>query len=366
MTQLDSLDTPLVAIDLEVLERNLKRTADMARQAGIKLRPHTKTHKSVWLAKEQIRHGAVGITVAKLGEAEVMAAGGIRDILVAYPIVGEVKLRRLGKLMEQAEMTVSTDDLNVARGLSDLGVSLGRPVSLYVDVNSGLNRCGREPGAETLELVLRMAELPGIRIKGIMTHAGHAYGKTDPDSLREAARHEAECLVSTKRLLEERGVPIAELSVGSTPTSKYADAIAGTGITEMRPGAYVFGDMVQRSIDIIGDSELAMTVRATVVSKPRPGTIIVDAGSKTLTSDLNAQHKGYGLVKGVQGAVIERLSEEHGIVTVPDETRFQIGEVIEIVPNHCCVVTNLHDRLAGVREGRLERWIEVDARGKVQ
>lgn len=362
----DQWETPSVCIDLDVMDRNLRDTANRAARARIKLRPHTKTHKSIWIAGEQLRYGAKGITVAKLGEAEVMADAGIDDILIAYPVIGSSKLERLGRLMDKAKITLSTDDLEVAKQLSGLGVQLKRDVLLYVDVNTGLNRCGKEPGEETAELVNRIADLPYIKVTGLMTHSGHAYGKSHPDDLLEIAKHEAESLVQTKARLMRDGISIEELSVGSTPTSKYVTEIAGTGITEFRPGAYVFGDGGQWKMGLIRQDECAMTVVTTVVGKPRPGTIIIDAGTKTLSSDLSAYHKGYGIIVGHEGAIIERLSEEHGIVSVPDNSKFSIGQHLQIIPNHCCIVTNLHDRLTGVRNGQFEKWLTVDARGKVQ
>ncbi|WP_127579300.1 alanine racemase [Paenibacillus koleovorans] len=366
MTTIEQLDTPSVMIDLDVLDRNLRKTAELASKAGVKLRPHTKTHKSVWIAKEQIRYGACGITVAKLGEAEVMAEGGIEDILIAFPIVGASKLDRLERLMSLARITVSTDNVEVAKGLSDMGVRAGFRVPLYVDINTGLGRCGGEPGAETVELVKRMADLPGVHIRGIMTHAGHAYGKTGRDDILAVARNEAESLVLTSAMLGDAGIPIEEVSVGSTPTSKFIGELGVAGVTEMRPGAYVFGDISQYAIGLIEASDFAMKVKATVVSMPRAGTIIVDAGSKTITTDVNAHRKGYGMVVGHESAIVERLSEEHGNILVPDNAEFRIGDAVYIVPNHCCTVTNLHDRLVGVRDGMVEKWIQVDGRGKVQ
>ncbi len=366
MTTIEQLDTPSVLIDLDILDRNLRTTAELAKQAGVKLRPHTKTHKSIWIAKEQLRYGACGITVAKLGEAEVMADGGIEDILIAYPIVGQAKLDRLERVMDKAKITVSTDNVDVARGLSQFGIRIGQRVSIYIDVNTGLNRCGKEPGAETVELVKRMADLPGIHLKGLMTHSGHAYGKTSRTELLQVARHEAESLVITKQLLEQEGILIDEISVGSTPTSKFIGELSGIGITEMRPGAYVYGDISQYVIGLIDESDFAMQIKTTVVSKPREGTIIVDAGSKTLTTDVNPLRKGYGLLRGMESAVIDRLSEEHGSIAVPAGTEVEIGQALYIVPNHCCTVSNLHDQLVGVRGGVVEKYIQVDARGKVQ
>ncbi|MEF3301579.1 alanine racemase [Paenibacillus sp. GYB003] len=359
-------DTPSVLIDLDVLDRNLRDTANAAAKAGVKLRPHTKTHKSVWIAKEQLRYGASGITVAKLGEAEVMAEAGIDDILIAYPVFGAPKLERLGRLLDKAKITLSTDDLDVARRLSAFGQSIGRDILLYIDVNTGLNRMGKEPGEPSAELVKRISDLPNVRVTGLMTHSGHAYGYNESEAIREAAKREAESLLRTKRIVEESGIAIEEISVGSTPTSKFVADVAGIGVTEMRPGAYVFGDGTQWSMGLIGSDRLAMSIVTTVVGRPRPGTIIIDAGSKTLSSDVSKFHAGYGHIVGHDEAVIERLSEEHGIVSVPDSGKFEIGQQLRIVPNHCCVVANLHDRLAGVRGDRLEKWLSVDARGQVR
>lgn len=363
---LDELETPAVLVDLDVLDRNLRKTAQLAQRAGVKLRPHCKTHKSQWIAQQQIHYGASGITVAKLGEAEIMVEAGLRDILIAYPIVGRAKLQRLAKLMQQAEIIVSADNMPVAEGLSELGDSIGKRIKLYVDVNTGLQRCGLEPGEQTAELVQQMSRLPGIQVIGLMTHGGYAYGKKTPDELLEAARTEAQGLIETKRLLASRGIDVPEISVGSTPTSKFIEELSGIGITEIRPGAYVFGDGVQRSIGIITDDELAMHVLTTVVSTPRPGTLIIDAGSKTFSSDLNPHLSGYGILRDCPEVYVARLSEEHGIVHVPEDLQFEVGDRLLFVPNHCCTTTNLHNELYGIRHEHFERVIPVDARGQVR
>ena len=360
----ETIETPMVTIDLDILDSNLRAMAGRAAAAGVKLRPHAKTHKSVWIAKEQLRYGAAGITVAKLGEAEVMAEAGIRDILVAFPIVGETKLMRLARLLQKADITVSVDHPDAARGLSELGESLGRPIPIYVDVNSGLNRCGREPGGPSAELVQELAGMPGIKVTGLMTHAGHAYGSRTEEEALAVARQEADALLSTYEVLRARGFGPLEISVGSTPTAKFAGALQG--VTEMRPGAYVYNDVSQWMTHTATLNDCAMRIYATVVSLPRPNTAIIDAGSKTLTSDSIADRPGYGLIPARPDIVIERLSEEHGILRVPDDCELRIGDVVEIVPNHCCTVANLHDGLLGMRGGRAERVIAVDARGRVR
>ncbi|UVI31349.1 alanine racemase [Paenibacillus spongiae] len=363
-TAYTELDTPVIIIDLDVLDRNLQKTAGLARDANVKLRPHFKTHKSVWIAKEQFRYGACGLTVAKLGEAEVLVDAGIDDLLVAYPIVGRAKLARLAKLLERARIIVGIDNLPCAEGLSELGQSLNKRIEIYVDVNTGLNRCGQEPGEESAELVKNIAKLPGVEVIGLMTHGGYAYGVKTVEGLRAAAKQEAEGLLLTKRLLADAGIEIREISVGSTPTSKFIGELEG--VTEIRPGAYVFGDISQLAIGVITPEECAMHVLTTVVSAPRKGTIIIDAGSKTLSGDASSHWPGFGIMKDNREVYAERLSEEHANVRIPDNLAFQVGDRIMLLPNHCCAVTNLHDRLQGVRGDRAERMITVDARGQIR
>ncbi|MCU6712169.1 alanine racemase [Paenibacillus sp. J5C_2022] len=360
-----NLETPVVLVDLDRLDRNLRLAAETAKSAGVKLRPHFKTHKSVAIAKKQIEYGACGITVAKIGEAEILARAGIRDILIAFPIVGEAKLRRVAELIKSGvAITLSVDSVEVARGISQLGESLGAVIPLYVDVNTGLNRCGHEPGAETAELVKRMSGLKGIRVQGLMTHGGHSYGQATEEGLKRVAAEEVGGLVRSKELLEEAGIHIPEISVGSTPTSKYI--ALQHGATETRPGAYVYGDGVQLSTSIVSKDELAMTVMTTVVSTPRDGTVIVDGGSKTFSTDVNPHRPGYGIWKDNSEVYLERLSEEHGIVRVPPGLSFSIGDKLEFIPNHCCTVSNLHNELQGVRNGQAAEVIHVDARGQIR
>lgn len=363
MEYLKDLETPAVIVDLDIMEKNLKHTAELARNAGVKLRPHCKTHKSIWIAKKQLEYGAAGITVAKLSEAEVMADGGIDDILVAYPIVGEKKLKRLENLIKRASIIVCTDSVEVSQGLSDLGVSMGRKIRTYVQVNSGLQRCGREPGEETVELVKSIIGLPGIEIIGLITHAGFSYDYVGEDSIRAAAHKEADALLTTKKMLEKEGIEIKEISVGSTPTSKFIGEMSG--VTEVRPGAYVFGDDQQLSTGIITEDECAMHVLTTVVSTPREGSAIADAGLKTLCSDGCPHREGYGMCRTDHRIYISDLCEEHGIMKVPSDVKLKVGDRLEILPNHCCAAANMHDYIYGVRNGIVERTIKIDARGKV-
>jgi D-serine deaminase-like pyridoxal phosphate-dependent protein len=208
-----------------------------------------------------------------------------------------------------------------------------------------------------------IAKLPGVKVIGLMTHAGHSYGQNSEADCRAIAMTEAQSLLSTHRILLSQGWAPLEISVGSTPTSKFIEEL--DGVTEMRPGAYVFNDVSQLTTETIGIEGCAMRVYATVVSKPRERTVIIDAGSKTLTNDLNPYRKGYGFIPAYPEIVIERLSEEHGILKVPADCALEIGDVVEIIPNHCCTVTNLRDELIGLRNGSYVQTITVDARGKI-
>lgn len=363
VTGLQSIDTPALVVDLDKMEQNLKRMAERAKKAGVRLRPHVKTHKSPWIALKQLEYGASGITVAKIGEAEVMRKRGITDILIAYPIVGELKLRRLEALAADTDVTVALDSVEAAKGISEVGKRLGRAMPLYIDVDTGLHRCGREPGEQTLQLVEEIAGLQYVRLAGLMTHAGHSYKAADREEQIRVAREEGRLLVETKMLIRDRlGIDIPEISPGSTPTSFYCGEVEG--ITEIRPGTYVFNDATLMSLGLVTPDECALTIHAAVVSRPSDDRAIIDAGSKTLSSDKGAYTDGYGFIPGLPNVRIDRLSEEHGVLELPPGTAIAVGDCIDIIPNHVCPTVNLVDELIGIRGGQVEIVIPVEARGK--
>lgn len=358
----NNLDTPAVCVDLDVAQRNIEKLQSLANRYGIKVRPHTKTSKSVYIAKAQLAAGACGITAAKLGEAEVMAQAGIRDILIAFPLIGRQKLERLKKLMAQADITVSLDHPAIAEGLAEVGVALKRPVPVYIEIDSGLKRVGFEPGEQLVRFAQSLHRMPGIEVAGIMTHGGHSYGARTQEQLRAIATEETRCMLESKAMIEAGGVPVREVSVGATPTVAFMADMAG--ITEVRPGTYVFNDYNQLLLGTAGEADCAVKVVCTVVSRPAPGRIIIDAGSKTLTSDSNVRGDGFGYVTSLPHARIARLSEEHGVIEIPPESEVGVGDVLTIIPNHVCPVVNLADRLSAFRSGVAAGSIEVDARGK--
>jgi len=353
-------DTPIIAVDLDVMERNIRRMQQLAAEAGVKLRPHTKTHKSPYIALKQLEAGASGITVATLGEAEVMADAGIDDILIAYPLVGRRKLERFSRLLNRADLTVAFDDIEVAKGINDVGEAHRRKIPVYIDVDTGLNRMGRDP-VESVPHILEIAKLPWLEVRGLMSHTGHAYAKDTEDEIRAVAIEDATLMHKTKELLAKHGLDVPEISVGATATARFIKDIPYA--TEMRPGMYVFNDRFVMATGGADEDDCAVSVIATVVARPTADRLIIDAGSKTLASDV-FRGGGFGTIRGHGNLVIKSLSEEHGRVEVHGDTDLKIGDVVEIIPNHICPVINLADELYGFRGGRLERVIPVSARGK--
>ncbi|HET8626456.1 MAG TPA: alanine racemase, partial [Thermomicrobiales bacterium] len=243
-----TLDTPSVLVDLDKLERNIVEMAEVARRAGVALRPHIKTHKTPQIARMQLEAGASGVTCAKLGEAEILADAGIRDIFVCYPLVTELKVRRLAGLARRATMSTIVDSPQGVAALSAVFAGEPAPLDVLVKVDTGLHRVGVAPGAPTVDLARRAAEAPGLRFAGICAHEGYTYGAADADERAALARRGAETLVATARELAAAGLPCARVSTGSTPGAGAAAGVAG--VTEMRPGNYVFYDAMQVGLGV--------------------------------------------------------------------------------------------------------------------
>jgi D-serine deaminase-like pyridoxal phosphate-dependent protein len=360
----EPIDTPLLVIDETIMHRNISEMAALAKSLGVALRPHIKTHKTPQIARLQLASGAIGITCAKLGEAEVMVDAGVDDILIAYPLVGELKIRRLLALMERARVMVAVDSHEVAEALSDAMVAADRVLGVYVEVNTGQNRAGVLVGDPTVTFATEVARLPGLRLVGIMSHEGHA-NHQPRDLIQSVAVEAGQRLVETAEAIRGHGIDLPVVSVGSTPAAAYTPSVSG--ITEMRPGTYVFRDASGFQFGIFGPDRCAARLVATVVSRPAPDRCVIDTGSKSLTSDTNSGHPGHGYIVGHPGAIIARLSEEHGVVEIsPDDSGLNIGDRIEIIPNHICPVVNLMDELTIVHEGLIvDRW-PVAARGKIR
>jgi D-serine deaminase-like pyridoxal phosphate-dependent protein len=364
MTLYPELDTPALCIDLDKMERNLEEMAAAAKSRGVGLRPHIKSHKMVQIGKRQMALGAVGLTTAKLSEAEVLAAGGLRDLFVCYPIIGDMKVRRLRDLAREANVMTLVESEQGARGLSEAMRGEGRPLDVLIDLDVGFHRVGvDEEGAVVLAGLV--TSLPGLRLRGVSTHEGSVYGVTNVAERATLAHEQVGRMVKIAEVLRREGHQIEIVSSGSTPGAKAALEVAG--ITEMRPGNYVFYDVMQVGFGVTDLEHCAMSVLAQVVSHQTPERAVIDAGAKAFSTDQGAHGKqtaaGHGVVKGRPGITLERLSEEHGWLHLAAGEEVAIGERLEIIPNHACVVTNLFNEVAVVQEGKVvDRW-RVAARG---
>ena len=375
---LSDLPTPQVLIDRTRALNNIARVQALATDAGVRLRPHAKTHKSPIVAGWQIEQGAVGICCAKLGEAEVFAAAGIGDIRLPYP-VNPINAPRMLPLMDRATMSIIVDHLAVARGWSEAMTHAGRRLDVLVKVDVGFHRCGIDPNGDALGFVEAVSAMPGLRLRGLLSHAGHGYHAATEEELASIAHEEVAILARLRERAAAKGIALDEISVGATPTLRFS--VREPGITELRPGNYVYFDRTQVALGAATLDDCALTVLATVVSKPAADRIILDCGSKTLTNDLArgiTKAAGYGAV--IAGGrddldyareidetlTIERLSEEHATVRVTGATRLEPGDRVRVLPNHSCTVSNLVDVVRLVEGDRVIDTIPIAARGRIQ
>ena len=362
---ISDLETPAVVVDLVVMERNLSRMADYCRDHHLLLRPHTKTHKIPELARRQIASGGTGITVAKLGEAEVMLNAGITDMLIAYPIVGPTKTRRLAQLAEQARVSVSLDSAEVARGISEAATREGSKIGALIEMDVGFGRCGLSAEAELVALGTTIAELPGLELKGLMFFPGQ-FGVA-PNERAVMRIRVNEFLKRTLEAFSRAGLPVSIVSGGSTPTAYEGGLFHG--VNEVRPGTYIFNDRNTVAVSACTLEDCALSVLVTVVSTAVRGHAVVDGGSKTFSYDrFQAEDgRGFGIVKEDPAAEIERFSEEHGHVNIQrSERRYRVGDRLSVIPNHVCTTVNMHDEIYGVRGERVEEVWRVEGRGKVR
>ena len=358
---LPAVDTPALLIDLDVVKRNLERMQEKASTYEVALRPHIKTHKIPQLALMQMSLGACGITAAKVSEAEVMAQAGIDDIFIANQIVAKEKLERLSGLASKVRVSLGLDSVDAARRLSDVFVAAGRTIDYLIEIDTGLNRCGVLPGKAAVDLLKAVDTLPALRFKGIFTHAGQVYGARSLSEVLEISRRESEGVAETAQALHRIGVSSRITSVGSTPTMKVWEG--HRAINEIRPGNYIFNDAMQVSLGVAQAEDCALTVLATVTSRPVKTRAVIDAGSKVLALDKGA--RGFGLVLG-KNAILERLFEEHGVMVLDPDEDVDIGDRIRLIPNHACPVINLFDWAYGITNSQIVEEFRIAARGKSQ
>lgn len=395
--QLSDLPTPSLLVDKARMDANLQLMQDKADKNRVALRPHTKTHKSVVLAHQQIELGARGLTVAKVGEAEVFAEHGFDDIRLAYIVVGEEKYARLLALMNRARISFCVDTEESARDASAFFAASGVSVEVLIEVDTGYGRCGvRWDREESIAFTKWVSELPGLKLTGILTHAGNAYagpmleGETLEASLKRVSTEERDRMLDFAIALHKAGVKEAapntghdtrhrfEISIGSTPSMKYFSNQEKEGftVTEIRPGNYLFNDAIQQALSVARWQDCALTVQATVISKHRNANgserLFLDAGRKVFTSDAGFQTNGFGAIvynaktmTPLPHATITGLSEEHGWVSVPGGSTLEVGNRVRVVPNHACVVINNQDQFYLIDGSEVIETLSVDARGLV-
>lgn len=346
--------TPSLVIDLDIVERNIARLQALCDAAGVANRPHIKTHKSPVLARMQRDAGAKGITCQKLGEAEVMADAGLDDILISYNILGEEKTGRLGALLSRVSVTVAADNPVTVEGLPRAATIAGRELPVVVEIDTGRKRAGVETPGEAVALARDIASRPGLRFAGFLVYppedaiaATQAFFETAEAGLRDAGLH-------------------AEIvSSGGTPNLLTLGSLRGA--TEHRSGTLIFNDRMMMRAGVATLADCALTVVSTVVSRAGPERGILDAGSKTLTSDTGGGLDGFGLILEHPQAQIARFAEEHGMLDLSAcNDRPKVGDIVRIVPNHVCAVVNMHDRYVTVRGNEIVGELPIPARGMVR
>jgi len=372
--RITDLSTPAVLIETSRLARNIDAMQRAADAAGMRLRPHAKTHKLPSVARQQIAAGAVGICCAKPSEAMVFAEAGIEDIRIPYP-VHPSKADQILALLDRTHLSIIVDDAEVAAGWARVSAAAGRTLDVLVKVDVGFHRCGVDPvSPEAPHLIALVAGLPGLRLRGLLSHAGHGYHAASEAALRMIAEEEVNAMTRLAAHMRHRGVAIDEISIGATPTARLS--LTHAGPTEMRPGNYVYFDRTQVGLGAAAIDDCALTVLTTVVAK-HPGRIILDAGSKTMTNDIArgfAPMSGYGALSPSPSAAlaphdsfqVERLSEEHATVRLLEGApALHIGDRVRIIPNHSCVVSNLVDTVHMVDGERVVERLPVAARGRI-
>lgn len=352
----ERLDTPAILVDLDIVDANIDGMASFARREGLTMRPHTKTHKSIAMAQRQLIAGASGLSVATTTEAEVMMRSGVTDLLLAYPIVGKRKLDRLAPLLRAGGLTLVSDSAEITENYRHLADHIDCTIPVILEVDTGMDRAGADP-RKVASLALDIARTPGLYFRGIMTHAGHAHDATDRDGIEEIARHEASIMGRTREELELAGLDVEIVSAGSTITSSYLRG--SDGITEIRPGTYIYNDLRTLGRYACAPEAMAVTALATVVSTNN-GRITLNSGSKTLTSTKDSQY-GYGGVMGDPDARWLRLSEEHATLKIGRGVKYSVGDRVKILPIHVCVWSDLQPEIYGHRNGKIVERIHVDA-----
>lgn len=365
--QLAKLETPCVVIDLEQARDNIRSMQRAVSAAGCMLRPHIKTHKMALFARMQMESGACGITCAKVGEAEAMADGGLRDIFIAYPLVGAFRIRRAVALAKRVDrLILAVDSLETAQPLSEAAVEAGVSLEVRLEIDTGAGRTG-VPMDRAAALAARVHAMPGLRLTGIYTFKSLVYQGAPTADIALAAREEGEMMAEAARRIREAGVPVKDVSAGSSPTG---EAVARTGlVNEVRPGTYIFKDQMLCKEGVARPEEIAVRYAATVVSAQHPAYAVLDGGCKFFATDVvpgAAPHfyHGYAAVDGRPDLCLSRMNEEHGILTAETgETGLRVGDVLLLTPIHVCTAINMQNTVYLLSRDSLIR-MPVEARGR--
>jgi D-serine deaminase-like pyridoxal phosphate-dependent protein len=347
------LDSPQLLIDLDVVDANLRRMFDAARQRAVGVRVHFKSLKCAGLARYIATAGGTAFLCAKLNEAEVLADDGLTDILIANQIVGPIKLKRLAALAQRARVSVCVDDPQNVQELAAAASAAGVVLGVLVEVDIGMGRCGVEPGEAALALARRVQASPGLRFLGLQGYDGHLQMLADPTERRAQCVAGLERLIATRRLLEEAGLAVAVVTGGGTGTWEFVASYQG--MTEIQPGSFVLMDCIYQGVR--PEFACALSIRATVISR-RPTWYVLDAGSKAISKDF-----GTPVIKDRPQDHVIKLAEEHTKVESPDPA-VRVGDAVEVLPAHCCATMNMHRQCVAVRQGRIVALWPIEASGR--
>ncbi|UOQ44197.1 alanine racemase [Halobacillus salinarum] len=360
--------TPYIEIDEKILRENIREMSQLASRNQVALRPHIKTHKIPSIAKMQIAEGAVGITVAKISEAKVMASYGIDDIFIAYPIVTEDKVEEVCELNKNLKnLLLGVDSIEGARALNQGAEKAQQHLQVRLEIDSGLARTGVDLHQVT-ELAGKINEMEYLSLQGIFTFKGPVFKGKSTTDLQQAGIEEGELMVEAAAQLKRAGIEVKDISAGSTPTASSVSTVKG--VTEIRPGTYVFNDSMQVKLGVSDWQHCAAQVVTTVVSRPTNKRAVIDGGSKTFATDVQPGHaplnlEGFGEIINFSDCVFARMNEEHGVI-LTEHSNLQIGDQVRIIPNHICSTINLHN-FVYLNNGEMEvEKVSIEARGKLQ
>lgn len=357
------IDTPSLVLDIDILKANVNELLKICHANGVSLQPHAKTHRTPEIGLLQQELGCDGLCVAKVGEAEGFASAGVKKITVAYPVIGASKVERARILSTSIDLTLAVDSVAGAKSIGEVFAAHSQVCSVLLIIDTGLGRDGVLP-ADAPKIAQTINAVPGVKVVGVMTHEGTVYGAPDKVSMIAAAKKVSEMMVETSQAINSAGVEISRVSMGSSASARVAATV--TGVNQIRPGIFAFNDLGQIALGNANLQSCAVRILSTVVSRPTSTTAVIDAGSKSLSADLlpakehRDEYPGHGMIIGKNGWIIERLSEEHGMLKWMGDgepSSLDIGEQIQIIPNHVCTTFSSLNESVVVSKGEvINRW----------